>query len=142
MQYAHIAVTFACKKKIPMDKCDSYICMLQMNPPLFKVKGGESVCIIFQARGVHFKNVLQTDTLYNVKLKYVKKVWPYILYSVYKKIFCTSNAFSKMSNGHTKCRSWHVFSTLPSLPHLFVCLFVYFVFASLFNTTPQYLKVW
>ena len=23
-----------------------------------------------------------------------------------------------------------------------VCLFVYFVFASLFNTTAQYLKVW
>ena len=57
-----------------MGKCNSYICMLQMNPPLFKVKGVESVCIIFQAREVHFKNVLQTDTLYNMKLKYVKKV--------------------------------------------------------------------
>ena len=57
-----------------MGKCDSYICMLQMNPPLFKVKGVESVCIIFQAREVHFKNVQKIDTLYNMKLKYIKKV--------------------------------------------------------------------
>ena len=55
LQYAHIAVVFACKKKIPVGKYDSYICMLQMNPPLFKVKGVESVCIIFQAREAHFK---------------------------------------------------------------------------------------
>ena len=56
LQYAHIAVVFACKKKIPMGKCDSYI------------------CIIFQAGEVHFKTFLQTDTPYNMKLKYTKKV--------------------------------------------------------------------
>ena len=35
-----------------------------------------------------------------------------------------------------------VFLALFLLSLSFVCLFVYFVFASLFNTTPQYLKFW
>ena len=74
LQYAHIAVVFASKKKIPMGKCNSYICMLQMNPPLFKVKGVESVCIIFQAGEVHFKVFYKLIHCIILKLKYVKKV--------------------------------------------------------------------
>ena len=48
LQHARLAVTFACKKKIPMGKCNSYTWLLQMNPPLFKVEGVESVCIVCQ----------------------------------------------------------------------------------------------
>ena len=57
-----------------MDKCESYICMVQMNPPLFKVKGVESVCIILQAREVHFKVFYKLIHCIILKLKYVKKV--------------------------------------------------------------------